>query len=46
MGLIIFFGFALFIFLLGMTIISITFYHWYKLAKEAKEQKKLAVIKQ
>jgi hypothetical protein len=30
---------ALFIFLLGVTVVSVTFYHWYKLAKEAKIQK-------
>lgn len=42
MSLVIFFGFALFIFLLGVTVMSVTFYHWYKLAKEAKAQKKLA----
>jgi lipopolysaccharide export LptBFGC system permease protein LptF len=42
MSIIIFFGFALFIFLLGATVVSVTFYHWYKLAKEAKHQKKLA----
>ena len=39
MSLIIFFGFALFIFLLGVTVISVTFYQWYKLGKQAKEQK-------
>lgn len=42
MSLIIFFGFSLFIFLLGVTVMSVTFYHWYKLAKAAKDQKKLA----
>lgn len=42
MSLIIFFGMALFIFLLGVTVMSVTFHHWYKLAKEAKKQKKLA----
>ena len=39
MSIIIFFGMALFIFLLGMTVISVTFYQWYKQAKEAKIQK-------
>jgi hypothetical protein len=32
---------ALFIFLAGMTLITVTFYHWYKLAKEAKAEKAL-----
>lgn len=41
MSLIIFFGFAFFIFLGGITVMSVTFYHWYKLAKEAKAQKTL-----
>ena len=45
MSLIIFFGMALFITLLGLIVISVTFYAWYKQAKEAKLQKsqKLAV---
>lgn len=42
MSIIIFFGFALFVFLLGVTVMSVTFYHWFKQAKEAKAQKKLA----
>ncbi len=42
MSLIIFFGYSLFIFLLGVTIISLTFHHWYKLAKAARTEKKLA----
>ncbi len=42
MSLVIFFGYSLFIFLLGVTVMSVTFYHWYKHAKEAKAQKKLA----
>lgn len=42
MSLVIFFGYALFIFLLGVTVMSVTFYHWYKLAKAARVQKKLA----
>jgi hypothetical protein len=46
MSLIIFFGLAFFIFVLGIVIMSVTFYHWYKLAKEAKAQKKLAVRNQ
>lgn len=36
MGIIIFFTMALFIFLLGVTVMSVTFYHWYKLAKKKK----------
>lgn len=36
MSLIIFFGMALFIFLVGMTVITVTFYQWYKQAKELK----------
>jgi hypothetical protein len=39
MSLIIFFGFALFITLLGLTVVSITLYAWYKQAKEAKLEK-------
>ena len=42
MAIILFFGYSLFIFLLGVSVVSATFYHWYKLAKEAKNQKKLA----
>ncbi len=42
MSIIIFFGMAFFIFLAGVAVMSVTFYHWYKLAKEAKNQKKLA----
>lgn len=42
MSLILFFGMALLIFLAGVTAISVTFYHWYKTAKETKQQKKLA----
>ena len=43
MSLIIFFGFALLVFLAGMTIISVTFYHWYKEAQQAKLDKKAAL---
>ncbi len=39
MSLIIFFGLALFIFLLGVAVISVTVYHWIKQAKEAKALK-------
>ena len=39
MSIILFFGMALFILALGMTVVGATFYHWYKLAKEAKVQK-------
>ena len=39
MSLIIFFGMALFIFLLGVGVLSVTFYHWYKQAKEARAAK-------
>ncbi len=42
MSLIIFFGYSLFIFLLGVTVIAVTFHHWYKLAKTARAEKKLA----
>lgn len=42
MSLIIFFGMALFIFLLGVTVVSVTFYHWYKEAKQIKLDKKAA----
>lgn len=42
MGLVLFFGMALFIFLLGVTVMSVTFYHWYKIAQEKRRQKKLA----
>jgi len=38
MSIVIFFSMALFILLLGLTVVSVTFYHWYKLAKEAKVQ--------
>lgn len=38
MSLIIFFGMALFIFLLGVGVISVTVYHWIKHSKEAKKQ--------
>jgi|GEM_PF-7095150 len=40
MSLIIFFGMALFIFLLGVTVMSVTFYHWFTLAQCEKKQKK------
>ena len=39
MSLIIFFGMALFITLFGLTVVAVTFYAWYKQAKEAKIQK-------
>ncbi len=39
MGVILFFTMALFIFLGGVTVISVTFYHWYKTAKESKSVK-------
>lgn len=42
MSLIIFFGYSFFIFLLGVTVMGVTFHHWYKLAKEARAEKKLA----
>lgn len=38
MSLVIFFGFALFIFLGGVLVISVTLYHWYKEARERKQQ--------
>lgn len=43
MSLVIFFGFSFFIFLCGLTAIGVTFYHWYKQAKQAKLDKKMAV---
>ena len=46
MAILLFFGYSLFIFLLGVLVIGLTFHHWYKLAKEAKEQKKLAELNQ
>ncbi len=39
MSLIIFFGIALIIFLSGVLVLSITFYHWFKQYKLAKAQK-------
>jgi hypothetical protein len=39
MSIVIFFSMALFILLLGLTVVSATFYNWYKLAKEAKLRK-------
>ena len=38
MSLVIFFGFAAFIFLLGMLVISVTVYQWYKEYKKSKTQ--------
>ncbi|MFN3454418.1 MAG: hypothetical protein ACK41T_05605 [Pseudobdellovibrio sp.] len=34
MSLIIFFGFSLLVFLAGLTVISVTLYHWYKMKKQ------------
>jgi hypothetical protein len=42
MAIILFFGYSLFIFLVGAVVVGLTFHHWYKLAKEARRQKKLA----
>lgn len=42
MSLIIFFGYSLFIFLLGVAVMGVTFHHWYKQAKAARAEKKLA----
>lgn len=36
MSLIIFFGMALFIFLVGVAVISVTLYRWYELKKQNK----------
>lgn len=36
MSLVIFFGFASMVFLAGLTVVSVTLYHWYKLKKEKK----------
>lgn len=38
MSIVIFFGFALLVFLAGLTVLSLTFYHWYKQARERKLQ--------
>lgn len=42
MSLVIFFGFSLLVFLAGVAVISVTFYHWYKQAQQAKLDKKAA----
>ena len=39
MGVLIFFTMALFIFLAGVAILTITFYRWYKEAQEKKQLK-------
>lgn len=44
MSLIIFFGMALMIFLLGVTVLGVTFYHWYKQYKLNKKQKQDSLI--
>jgi len=36
MSLVIFFGFASLVFLAGLTVVSVTLYHWYQLKKEKK----------
>lgn len=43
MSLVIFFGFALFIFLCGVTVISVTFYHWYQQARNKPATDKSAL---
>lgn len=40
MSLVIFFGFALMIFLGGMAVISVTLFHWYKEYRERQVQNK------
>lgn len=42
MAIILFFGYSFLILLMGSIVVGVTFHHWYKLAKEAKAQKKLA----
>ena len=44
MSLIIFFGMALIIFIAGLTILSITFYHWFKDHKLNKQKKQESLI--
>ena len=46
MSLIIFFGIALIIFLSGVLVLSITFYHWFKQYKLSKKQNPEAIISQ
>ena len=46
MAIILFFGYSLVILIVGLLVIGLTFHHWYKLGKEAREQKKLAESKQ
>lgn len=41
MSLIIFFGMALFIFIVGLIVIGVTFNHWRKEAKSKKQNQKL-----
>lgn len=41
MSLVIFFGMALLIFLGGVTIMAVTFYHWYKQYRERQLQPEL-----
>ncbi len=46
MSLIIFFGMALIIFIAGLTILAITFYHWFKDHKLNKQKKQELLISQ
>ena len=46
MAIILFFGYSLFILVVGLLVIGVTFHHWYKLGKEARRQKKLAEVQQ
>lgn len=38
MGVLLFFSIALFVFLLGLVVISVTLYHWYKEWSHGKKQ--------
>ncbi len=46
MSLIIFFGMALIIFIAGLVILSITFYHWFKTYRLNKLKKQESLISQ
>ena len=46
MSLVIFFGMALIIFVAGLTILAITFYHWIKDHKLNKQKKQDSLISQ
>ncbi len=46
MSLVIFFGLAFFIFISGLAVLAITFYHWFKNYKLTKLQKQESLISQ